>query len=69
MRKTVQVAVLMLVLSASAYAGDMQFPVIGTPPPVPVVQEQTTGGEMNKGTAESLRQIVLELLAALPSLL
>jgi hypothetical protein len=39
------------------------------PPPANAVQEPTADGEMNKGTAESLMQIALDLLAALPSLL
>ncbi len=70
MRKTIGVYLLVLLLTCSASAGIMgnDSP---TPPPQPAtaVQEPTTGGEMPCGVADSMTQIVLELLAVLPSLL
>lgn len=77
MRKTLQVLALTLAVSASAYAGEMQFPVTDPPPkpsanatqePMTAVQEPTTSGNMQNDATDSLTQIALELLAVLPSL-
>jgi len=70
MRKTIQAAALMLAVSASTYAGEMQFPVTSPPPqqPANVTQEPTTEGEMQNDVADGITQIALNLLAVLPSL-
>jgi hypothetical protein len=69
MRRTVQVLALMLALSAPATAGIMQCPVASpTPPLASAAQEPTTNGIMQNDSADSLTQIALDLLAALPSL-
>jgi len=69
MRKTLQVLALMLAVSASAYAGDMQFPVTDPPPQsATAVQAPTASGNMQNGAADSLTQIALNVLAVLPSL-
>ena len=78
MRKTLQVLALTLAVSASAYAGDMQFPVTDPPPqsstavqaPTTDSTAQTTAtdGIIQTGAAASLTQIALTVLAVLPSL-
>ena len=69
MRKTLQVLALMLAVSASVYAGDMQFPATDPPPQsATAVQGPTTNGDMQNGVADSLTQIALSVLAVLPSL-
>jgi hypothetical protein len=69
MRKTLTTAALLLAFSCPAFAGEMGTPGAPTPPPPPVVQEPTTGGEMQNGATGSLTQIALDILAVLPSLL
>ncbi len=69
MRKTLQVLALTLAASASAYAGDMQFPVTGpSQSSTTVTQQPTMSGEMHTDAASVVTQIALELLAVLPSL-
>ena len=70
MRKTIQAAALMLAVSASTYAGEMQFPVTSPPPqqPANVTQEPTTDSNIPNDVASSMTQIALNLLAVLPSL-
>jgi hypothetical protein len=78
MRKTISLLALSLVLTCSAFAGDMQNGVTGTPPPTPApaVQGPTTDGEMSagatapttdgdiqNGAAATFLQVVLNLLA------
>lgn len=69
MRKTLGVCALVLLLSGSALAGEM--PNLSPAPPTPTgaALESTAGGEMPNDAADSLTQIALDLLAALPSLL
>lgn len=77
MRKTLGVSLLVLLLTGSASAGEMPFGSPAPPPsqPINVVQEptdaaqDTTGGEIANGAADTLTQAVLELLAVLPSIL
>jgi hypothetical protein len=70
MSKVIRASVLVLLLTCSAQAGWMQN---GSPepppPPANAVQEPTMGGEMSTDAADSVTQITLDLLAALPSLL
>jgi hypothetical protein len=68
MRKTLTTAALLLALSYPALAGEMPTPPAPQPPNV--TAQEPTGGEMGTpGVSGSLTQIVLDLLAALPSLL
>ena len=70
MRKTLGVCLLVLLLSGSASAGLM--PNLPPAPPsqtTNAVQEPTASGIMQNGVSDSLTQTVLDLLAALPSLL
>ncbi|MDT5294302.1 MAG: hypothetical protein QOJ76_1182 [Acidobacteriota bacterium] len=70
MRKTISIAALILALTCSTYAGDMQNDTPKPPPPpIPVVQEPTTNGDMQNDSADSLTEIVLDLIAVLPPLL
>ncbi len=77
MRKTLGVFLLVLLLTGSAFAGEIPN---GSPAPPPsqatnAVQEptdaaqDTTGGEIPNGVTDTLTQTVLDLLAVLPSLL
>ena len=69
MRKTISVAALLLALTCPTYAGDMPNVTPAPPNPTNAVQEQTTDGEIPNVLANSLTQVALDLLAALPSLL
>jgi len=69
MRKTLGVCVLTLLLTCSAVAGEIPNDKPAPPPPTSDVQETTTGGEIPNDGADSLTQTVLDLLAALPTLL
>ncbi|HZI19643.1 MAG TPA: hypothetical protein VEY09_13720 [Pyrinomonadaceae bacterium] len=64
MRKTAQSLTLMLALSAPAFAGEMQCPVVNEPPPPPsAVQEATTtDGSGEPGAADGLLEIALGLM-------
>ena len=67
MLKAIRVSTMLLVLAGSAYAGEVLTP----PAPQPqanTVQEPTAAGEMQNGSADSITQIALDLLACLPSL-
>jgi len=77
MRKTLGVSLLVLLLTGSASAG-----IMPNLPPAPPPSQQTnatqeptdavqdpTAGEIPNGATDSLTQTVLDLLAALPSLL
>jgi len=68
MRKTLRVCALFLLLTGSAVAGEIPNDKPAPPPPTSVVQEPTTEGEIPNDSADSLTQIVLDLLAALPTL-
>jgi len=61
MRKILGVCLLVLLLTGSASAGIMQNGV--------AAQESAQDSTMQNGGADSLTQIALDLLAALPSLL
>jgi hypothetical protein len=75
MRKATSVAALLLALSYPAYAGDMPNGSPTPPPPQPTTSAQepaevgTATGETPAGTADILKQIALDVLAVLPSLL
>jgi nucleoside-specific outer membrane channel protein Tsx len=66
MRKTISAAALLLALTCTAYAGDMQND--SPKPPANTVQETAVDGDIQNDVAGSLTQMALELLAALPSL-
>jgi hypothetical protein len=70
MRKTLGICLLVLLLTGSAVAGEIQNESPAPPPsqPATAVQEPT-GGEMPNLAPDSLTQAVLDLLAVLPSLL
>lgn len=62
---------LVLLLTGSAVAGEIQN---GSPAPPPPSQpastlQEPTGGEISTGATDTLTQTVLDLLAVLPSLL
>jgi hypothetical protein len=68
MRKKLGVAALMLAFSCSALAGEIPTPPV--PQPQVMTVAEPTGGEIPTppGVLDSLTQIALDLLAALPSL-
>jgi hypothetical protein len=70
MRKTLTTAALLLALSCTALGGEIQIPPIAPPdsPQANTPQEPTTNGWIQSESADSLTQIALDLLAALPSL-
>lgn len=79
MVKAIRASALILLLACSAQAGYMQNDAPTAPPqsqptstiqePTDAAQQPTTGGIMENGTADSLMQIALDLLAVLPALL
>lgn len=75
MRKTLTTAALLLAFSCPALAGEIHTPGSPAPPPTSnAVQEPTSGETLNgeiatPGMSATLTQTVLDLLAALPSLL
>jgi hypothetical protein len=76
MRKTLMTAALLLAFSCPALAGEIATPGSPAPPPTSNAVQEPTSGETFNGemptppdASESLTQTVLELLAALPSLL
>jgi hypothetical protein len=70
MRKTLGICLLALLLTGPAVAGEMPNDK-PAPPPSPQTSstQEPTGGEMPNDATDSLTQTVLDLLAALPSLL
>ena len=70
MRKTLGICLLVLLLTSSAVAGEIQneSPAPHLSQPATAVQEPT-GGEMPNPAPDSLTQTALELLAVLSSLL
>jgi hypothetical protein len=70
MRKILGVAALMLAFCCPALAGEMPTPPVPQQPQG-MTAEEPTGGEMPNlpVVSDSLTQIALDLLAALPSLL
>ena len=69
MRKTLTTAALLLVLSCTALGGEIHIPPVAPDPPqANTAQEPTTNGWIQNESADSLTQIALDLLAALPSL-
>jgi hypothetical protein len=77
MRKTLGVCLLVLLLTGSASAGEMQNgsptppsqPTSAVQEPTDAAQEPTADGIMGNDAADTMTQIALDLLAALPSLL
>jgi hypothetical protein len=69
MRKTLGVSLLVLLLTVSANAGIMPNLEPAPPPTANAAQEPNTDGDISTMSAGSLTQTVLDLLAALPSLL
>lgn len=67
MRKTISVAALLLALTCSAYAGEIQND--SPKPPSTTIQEPTADGTIHGSEPESLMQTALDLLALLPSLI
>ena len=68
MRRTLAIAVLMLAFCCPALAGEIPYP------PAPQKKDNrvlgpTAASDMRNGSADSLTQTVLDLLALLPSLL
>jgi hypothetical protein len=62
--------IMALALSTSALAGEIQTGFTDPPPPTAnsTAQTTTTDGEIQTGAAETLTQIALNVLTALPSL-
>ncbi|HYP00173.1 MAG TPA: hypothetical protein VER76_08285 [Pyrinomonadaceae bacterium] len=78
MRKSLQVSLLVLVLAASAYAGDMQCGVTGTPPPPAGIEQAQTAdgetpnnadGESPNNAADTFTGAALNLLAGVLALI
>ena len=76
MRKTLGVCLLVLSLSAPVVAGEMPNWTPAPPPPARAVQEPTNAaqdptlnGEIPNDVTDTVTQVVMELLAVLPSLL
>lgn len=67
MRKILGICALVLLLTSSAVAGEIPNDKPAPPPPTSTVQETPTEGEIPNDEADSLTQIALDLLAALPS--
>jgi hypothetical protein len=73
MRKSISVLALILALSCSTSAGEIQNGITGTPPqPTPAVQEPTTDGIMQNDASDghiqneaaaTFAQVLLNLLA------
>jgi len=73
MRKTLTTVALLLALSCTALGGEIQIPPAPAPPQASTTQEPTDGATVNGNMhttveSETLTQVALELLAALPSL-
>jgi hypothetical protein len=64
MRKTLAVAALMLAFCCPALAGEIPNPP-APQSPANAVQEPTAAGDIQNGSADSLTQLALDLLAAL----
>lgn len=71
MRKFLGICLLVLLLTSSTVAGEIQneSPAPPSAQPASAVQEPTTAGEMPNLTPDSLTQTALDLLAVLSSLL
>ena len=71
MGKAIRASALILLLTCTAHAGWMGNDTPAPPPPQPAnaVQEPTTDGDISTMSADSLTQLALDILAALPSLL
>jgi hypothetical protein len=69
MRKTLGVAALMLAFCCPALAGEIPTPPVPQPQGM-TVEEPTSGGVVHiPGVSDSLTEVVLDLLAVLPTLL
>ena len=76
MRKSIRVSLLVMVMAVSAYAGDMQCGVTGTPPPQPAtaeyeqepIQESAVGSDDSIEAADTLTEVALNLLAGVLAL-
>ena len=67
MRKALTISILVLALSGSAYAGNIPNDAPAPPPATAsVTQAPTTEGNIPNDVAESLTQIALDVLAAMP---
>jgi hypothetical protein len=66
MRKVLTISILVLALSGSAYAGDIPNDAPAPPTATASVTQATTEGDIPNDVAESLTQIALSVLAALP---
>jgi hypothetical protein len=64
MSKAIRASALVLLLACSAYAGDIQNGVTGTPPPpsINVAQEPTTDGDIQNGVVDTIMNTVLTVL-------
>jgi hypothetical protein len=69
MRKTLRVSLLVLLLTFSAFAGEIPNGSPTPPSQTTNAVQEPTGGEIPNGVAASLTQTVLDLLALLPSIL
>lgn len=68
MLKAIRVSAMLLVLVGSAHAGIILTPPVSQAPSSNTSQELTTTGESDAGAVGILTHVVLDLLAALPSL-
>lgn len=70
MVKAIRASVLVLLLACSAYAGEMQNDVAGTPPPPPSAtqEEQTALGVMQNDEPGGLTEAVLTALESVLAL-
>ena len=68
MVKAIRASALILLLACTAQAGWMPNDAPAPPPPASATEEQSVDGWMPNGAEESLTQLALDLLTALPSL-
>lgn len=71
MRKVISVSALILTLTCSTYAGEMQNGVTGTPPPPTTVTDsaKATDGDIQNGLTSMATEVALTLLQNVLALL
>lgn len=70
MRKAISVSALLLALTCTIHAGDMQNGVTGTPPqPQSVTQEAQTSGDATSGEPDGFTEALLSVIESALALL
>lgn len=68
MRRTLLISALAVLLSASAYAGEMQYPAPAPPPPGPVTTNASLVAPGEDAAQDSFTQTVLNVLGSVLAL-